>query len=245
MSWTLISDVRSGAALVKRFLEGGHADAPIGGKEILALVPAQGFVRRDDGLDRVDDGLAGKSRPGDLADRGGLVAGAAEGDLIGFFAGAFEAENADMADVMMAARIDAAGDFDLQRADFLRARAVAEALGNALSDRDRARCRQGAVIEARTGDDVADETGVGRGETDGSEAIIDRRQIVQGDMRQNEILLVRDAQFIRRIILGEVGDRVHLIGCRIARRAADRLERDRYDRVARDLMLRNVALHEA
>ena len=63
-----------------------------------------------------------------------LVGRAAERDLVGLFACALEAENADMADVMMAAGVDAAGNLDLQRTDLARARAVAEALGDALGD---------------------------------------------------------------------------------------------------------------
>ena len=63
-----------------------------------------------------------KPGPDDLADRGVLVGRAAERDLVGLFPCPLEAENADVADVMMAAGVDAAGDLDLQRAD-LRARA--------------------------------------------------------------------------------------------------------------------------
>ena len=95
-----------------------------------------------------------------------------------------------MADVMMAAGVDAAGNLDLERADVARAGAVAEALGEALGDRDRARGRQRAIIEARAGDDVADEARVGRGEADRGEPVVDRGQIVERDMGRIQVLLV-------------------------------------------------------
>ena len=150
----------------------------------------------DQGFDRVDHLLRTEPGAGDLADRGGLVAGAAEGDLIGLLARALEAENADVADMMVAAGVDAAGNLDLQRADLAGTRAVAEALGNALRDRDRTRGRQRAIVEARAGDDVADEPGIRRREADRGEAVVDRGQIVERDMRQDQVLLVRDPQFV-------------------------------------------------
>ena len=58
---------------------------------------------------------------------------------------------------------------------------------------------------------------LGVGEADRGQPVVERRQIVERDMRQDEILLVRDAQFAVRIVLGEVGDRVHLLGGRVAR----------------------------
>ena len=63
--------------------------------------------------------FAGKAGAENLADRGALGGRAAEGDLIELLALLIEAENADMADVVMAAGVDAARDVDLQRADLL------------------------------------------------------------------------------------------------------------------------------
>ena len=53
-----------------------------------------------------------------------LVGRAAERDLVEFRALLLDAENADMADMVMAAGIDAAGDLDLQLADLALARRV-------------------------------------------------------------------------------------------------------------------------
>src|SRR5579863_10020859 len=86
MSCALISNVRSGAALVERLLERRHADAPVGRKEILPGVAPLTHVGGDDRFDGVDDVLRGEAWPGDLADRGRFIARAAERDLVGFLA---------------------------------------------------------------------------------------------------------------------------------------------------------------
>ncbi len=58
-------------------------------------------------------------------------------------------------------------------------------------------------------------------------------------MGQREILLVADADLAKGIFVGEIGDRVHLVGGGIAGRSADRLQRQRYDRIARHLVGRD------
>ena len=55
-------------------------------------------------------------------------------------------------------------------------------------------------------------------------------------MRQHQVLLVTDADFAEGIFVGEIGDRVHLIGGGVARRAAYRLQRQRHDRIALHLV---------
>ncbi len=85
-----------------------------------------------------------------------LVAGAAERDLVEFGTLLLDAEDADMADMVMAAGVDAAGNLDLQLADLAPARsASAESLGDLLRDRDGARIGQRAIVQARAGNDVA------------------------------------------------------------------------------------------
>jgi hypothetical protein len=53
----------------------------------------------------------------DLADRGVFIRRAAERDLVELLALLLDAENADVADMVVAAGVDAAGDLDLQFAD--------------------------------------------------------------------------------------------------------------------------------
>ena len=158
-----------------------------------------------------------------------LVARAAERDLVEFLALLLDAENADVADMVVAAGIDAAGDLDLQLADLLLALVDGEALRDALRDRDRAGVGERAVVEAGAGDDVGDEAGIGGGEADLGQRVVDRLQVVERDMRQDQVLLVADANLVERIALGEIGDQFHLAGGGVARRPADRLQRDRDD----------------
>ena len=105
-------------------------------------------------------------KPGPMmaAERGVLRARAAEHELVELLALLLDAEDADVADVVVAAGVDAAGDLDLQLADLVLARR--QPLGDALGDRDRAGVGQRAVVEARAGDDVGDQVDVGLGQAD-------------------------------------------------------------------------------
>ena len=60
-----------------------------------------------------------------------------------------------MADMVVAAGIDAARDLDLQIADIVPAVRIGETLADALRHRDRAGIGQRAIIQPRAGDDVA------------------------------------------------------------------------------------------
>ena len=46
----------------------------------------------------------------------------------------------------------------------------------------------------------------------GVERAPQRRQIALRDMRQHQVLLVADADLAERITIGQIGDRVHLLG---------------------------------
>jgi hypothetical protein len=85
----------------------------------------------DQRLDRIDDGLGGEPAPDNLADGCVLVRRTAERDLVELLALLLQAENADMADMVMATGIDAAGNLDLQLADLRLTLSCAEAIGNA------------------------------------------------------------------------------------------------------------------
>ena len=110
-------------------------------------------------------------------------------------------------------------------------------LRDLLRDRDRARIGEAAIVEARAGDDVGDQADIRRGDADGVERAPQRRQIALRDMRQHQVLLVADADLAERIAVGEIGDRIHLLGGGVARRAAFRLERQRHDGVAGDFVI--------
>ena len=77
------------------------------------------------------------------------------------------------------------------------------------------------------------------------ERLPQRRQVALGDMRQRQILLVADADFAERIFVGEIGDRVHLVGGGVAGRSAHRLQRQRHDRIALHLVRKHRILAPA
>src|SRR5579884_2784059 len=107
-------------------------------EQLLRAVP-QVEISGGDVLDHVGDLRVGHRRPDQRAERRILVGLAAERDLIKLLAVLFDAENANMADVMMAAGVDAAGNVDVQPAEIARAVEVAEPPRDLLRDRDGAR----------------------------------------------------------------------------------------------------------
>ena len=190
------------------------------------------MISFDNVLDHVGDFRIGHRGADQRAHLGLLVSATADGDLVKFLAVLLDAKNTDMADMVMAAGIDAAGDIDVQPADQIGGVVVGEAPRQLLRDRDRARIGQRAVIQPRAGDDVGDEIDVRRGEAELVERLPQRRQVALGDMRQRQVLLMADADFAERITVGKIGERIHLLGGGIAGRGADRLQRDRDDGIA-------------
>ena len=150
-----------------------------------------------------------------------LVGAAADGDLVEFLAVLLDAQNADMADMVMAAGIDAAGDVDVQPADQVGGVVVGETPGQLLRDRDRTGIGQRAIIQPGAGDDVGDEVHVRGSEANLVQRLPQRRQIALCHVRQREVLLMADADFAEGIAVGEIGERIHLLGGGIARRRAD------------------------
>src|SRR5215204_5109926 len=93
---------------IDSLLEGLGADAPISVDEALA-VTAIVEIGRDHGVDRLDHLVGRHCRPEDRADRGlAEVDVAAQAQLVELDPVLVDAEDADVADVMMAAGIDAA-----------------------------------------------------------------------------------------------------------------------------------------
>src|SRR5262245_27057647 len=97
-----------GFAAIERLLERSGAEPAVGVEEPFGAVHPQREIGFDDRFDRVGHLVGAEAAADDLAERRMLVAGAAERDLVEFRTLLFDAKNADMADVMMAAGIDAA-----------------------------------------------------------------------------------------------------------------------------------------
>ena len=78
---------------------------------------ARSQIDLDDVLDGVGDLRERHGRAEQRAELGVFVGRAAERDLVEFLALLIDAEDADVADVMVAAGVDAAGDLDVQLAE--------------------------------------------------------------------------------------------------------------------------------
>ncbi len=90
---------------------------------------------------------------------------AAERHLIPLRAVLIDAQNADVADVMVTARVDAARDVQRQVAEVVHVVEIVEAFLNGQRDRNRLRIRERAEIAARARDDVGQQADVRRRET--------------------------------------------------------------------------------
>src|SRR5215469_13858464 len=115
-----------------------------------------------------------------------------------------------MADMVMAAGIDAARDLDGELADLALALRIGEALAQALGDGNRARIGEAAIVQARAGDDVADEADIRRGQAQGLEPIPERWEIGPPDVGQDEVLDMADADLAMAVGIGELRDGIHL-----------------------------------
>ena len=143
---------------------------------------------------------------------------AAERHLIPLRAVLIDAQHADVADVVMTARVDAARDVERQVAEVVHVVEIVETLLNGQRDRDRLRVRERAEIAARARDDVGQQADVRRRETERLRAFPHGVQVALLHVRENQVLLVRHADFAEREFVGEIGDVVHLlVGC-VARR---------------------------
>src|SRR5512146_853921 len=181
----------SSARSIECFFEGRLADAAIGFRETLALL-AQPHIDIDQGIDRGRHVVALDRRADDRADRGVVAGIAAQRDLIDLLAVLIDAQDADMAEVMMAAGIDAAGHLDVEGAD--RVFLGCHMLGDALRHRDRARRGEAAIIEAWAANDVGHEILVRRAQARGIEPPPQVEELVAPDMRQDHVLLIGHAR---------------------------------------------------
>src|SRR5262245_23817280 len=224
---------------IDALLERLDADALDGIDEELVRSLAQLEIGGGYVLDHVGDLAIRHRRTQNRAELGALVGTAADRDLVIFFAVLLDAEDADVADVMVPAGIDAARDVDVQPAEIAGQIEVAEAARDLLGHRDRAGIGQAAIVQAWAGDDVRDEIDVGGGDPDVVERAPQRRKIALGDVRQRQILLMADADLAIAVAIREIGDGVHLLRRGIARRPAFRLERECHDRIAGELVVGN------
>src|SRR3569833_2073452 len=107
LSSTIFPPLTSG---IDALLEGLDAEALHRVHEQLLRPLTQRQIGFHDVLDDIGDFVEFDTRADQGAERGVLVGTTADGDLVDLLAVLLDAENADMADMVMAAGIDAAGD---------------------------------------------------------------------------------------------------------------------------------------
>src|SRR5690606_3376653 len=112
-----VSRAPSGVGLplsaIDSLLARAHADPPVSVEEPLAGL-AYVAIALDRAFHRIDHAVLVEAGAGDFGLRGVLVARSAEQELVVLLALPVDAEDADMAGVMVAAGVDAAADLDLQ-----------------------------------------------------------------------------------------------------------------------------------
>src|SRR5581483_8948134 len=112
---------------IELLLERIETDAAVGFQEPLIGIGPLLQIDVHDGLDGIRDLVDRESRSHDLADRRIVLGRAAEGDLVKFLALLIDTKDADIAGVVMAAGIDAAGDVEPELADLLQPPEIVEA----------------------------------------------------------------------------------------------------------------------
>src|SRR5215471_3924218 len=232
---------------INRFLEGLDADAVHHVDEALRFAVAARDIAFDELFDDVGNLGSGERGADYLAERGpyagphfALVA--ANLYLVPLLSVLVDAEEPDMADVVVTACVHAARDVDVDLTDVVQVVEVVEALLDRLGHRDRLGVREGAKISARAGDDVGEQPDVWRGEAQRTQVAPQAVEVGQLHVGEDQVLLVRDPELAERIAVGEVGDSFHLLRGDVPRRHAGLLERQRDRGVPRLLVRMDVAL---
>src|SRR5258708_2119262 len=211
------------------FLEGFCPDAVHHVDEAFGVAVAAREIALDQLFDHVRDLGAREGRADDLAE-GGTAAGpdfalvAADLDLVPLLAVLVDAENADMADVVVAAAVHASRNVPIDFTDVVQIIEVVETLLNCLGHRNRLAVRKRAQVPARAADDVGEQADIGRGEPQRPDLLPQRVQVGELHIGENQILLVGHAQLAERIAVGEIGDFFHLLDGDVAGRHTGLLE---------------------
>src|SRR6185436_15893801 len=207
-------------------LERLHADTLHDVDETLHLAIALFEVTLDQFFDHVRHLGARQGRAEHLAQHRvgpfamGFALVAADLDLVPLLAVLIDAEDADVADVVVAAGVHAARDIEVELADVEQVVEVVEAALDRLRDRDRLGVGERAEVPARAADDVGEQADVRRREAERARLAPQLDQPVLAHVGEDQVLLVRDAQLAERIAVGKISDCIHLVGGDVARRHA-------------------------
>src|ERR1035438_1503956 len=152
-----------GIQLVGADTEGIEADPSHGIDEAFAAV-AVGEIGVDQPFHHVGHLVGGEGGTDDFAKAQGVALAAADADLVPLLALLIDAEDADVADVMVTAGVDAAGDVELQFANVIEVVQVFEAILDGRRHRQDAGAGQLAEIAAGAGDQVRQQADGGAGQ---------------------------------------------------------------------------------
>src|SRR5438067_5834904 len=157
-------------AAIDVFLERRDAEAVHHVDEALGVAVAVVEVALDQAPDHVghlsarDRGADHFAKRGLRATRPNLALVAADLDLVPLLAVLVDAEDADVADVVVAAGVHAAGDVEVEIADVVQVVEVVEATLNRFGNRNRLGVGERAEVAAWAADDVGEQADVGRGQ---------------------------------------------------------------------------------
>ena len=136
----------------------------------------------------------GERRADHLAERRVVALRAADRYLVPLLAVLVDAEDADVADVVVAARVHAARHVELEVAEIVQVVEIVEAPLDRFGDRNGLRVGERAEIAARAADDVGQEADVRRRETQRLQVVPEGMQVVLQHVGEHQVLLVGDAQ---------------------------------------------------
>src|SRR5690554_5993543 len=160
--------------------------------------------------------------------------------LIELFALLVDTQDADIADMVMAAGIHAAGDVQVDRAQVVQEIQVVKAALNGFRDGDRLGIGQGAEVATRAADDVVQGVQVGGGKAHRGNALPKLEQSVLADIGEDNVLFMGGPNFAEAVFIGQVCNVFQLGVCYIARRCAGFLEGQGDDGVTGLLVLVHV-----
>src|SRR5690606_13585705 len=133
--------------------------------------------------------------------------------------------DSDVADVVVATGVHAAGNVQVQIADVEQVVQVIEAALDGLGDRDRLGVGQRAEVAAGAADDVGQQADVRRGDAQLAQFVPELEQTRLLDVGKDHVLLVGVAHLAEAVAIGEVGDHVQLFVGDVAGRNAGAFQR--------------------
>src|SRR5574344_502209 len=177
-------------------------------------------VDMDQCADDIRHVLLGKGWPQNLAQAGFTATVAAQRYLIKLLAFLVHTQNADMANMVMAAGVHAAGNVQVQIANVEQVVQILKTLLDGFGHRNGLGVGQCAVVAAGAADNVAEQADVGGGEAQVADFQPQVKQLALFDIGQHDILFAGVACFAKTVALGQVGDGIQLAGADVAGRYA-------------------------